>query len=66
MNTKNIAHEYFWDLLGNYCPDYIEEIFDKFGKELIDRPLLPRYIFNDGSYIEVYGGEIANVNGKSE
>ena len=32
----------------------------------IEDGLLPKYIFNDGSYIETYGGEIVTVNRKVE
>lgn len=60
-----IARKYFSHLIGAYVPSTIKNVYKKYGKE-IESGLLPKYIFNDGSYIETYGNEIASVDGEFE
>jgi hypothetical protein len=57
-----IAEQYFGKLLGVYAPKTIEEVKEKFhGKT--EGYVMPRTTFEDGSFIETYGGEITFVSG---
>lgn len=60
-----IAEKYFLNLIGVYCPDTIDEIYEKYGKAY-EHSLIPKYIFEDDSYITAYGKEIVTVNGIDE
>ena len=60
-----IAEKEFEGYLGMYIPDRIKKVTEKY-KCVSEGKILPRYTFEDGSYIEAYGNELVSINGKTE
>lgn len=66
MSGSNIAETYFKGYNGRYVPDRIESVYEKYGKKQTGGCPLVKYIFVDDSYIDVWGGEVASINGEIE
>lgn len=57
------AEKYFGGYQGIYCPKLIKEVCDK---EIVkdEGLIISKLVFDDGSYVDIYGNEIVTVNGK--
>lgn len=60
-----IAEKEFEGYLGLYIPDRIEKVTSE-HKCVREGKILPKYTFEDGSFIETYGNELISINGKTE